>query len=109
MPDFDALVSWATTATPAQVASLAPAVLEAPDDEVASGIVSAAADELASLVTNLRSRAPLAGRVPVAYAGSLLAQAPFRAKVTAALLAADGVDVRDDVVEPLDGAPRLLR
>jgi N-acetylglucosamine kinase-like BadF-type ATPase len=109
VPDFDALVSWATTATPAQVASLAPAVLEAAHDDVASGIVSAAADELAALVTNLRSRAPLSGRVPVAYAGSLLAQAPFRAKVTAALHAADGVDLRDGVVEPLDGAPRLVR
>ena len=47
--------------------------------------------------------------MPVAYAGSLLAQAPFRAKVTAALMAAGGVEVRDGVVEPLDGVPRLVR
>ncbi len=109
VPDFDALVSWTTTATPAQLASLAPAVLGATSDEVANGIVAAAADDLAALVINLRSRAPQADRVPVAYAGSLLAQAPFRAKVTAALMAAGGVEVRDGVVEPLDGVPRLVR
>jgi hypothetical protein len=45
----------------------------------------------------------------VAFAGSLLAQERFRAKVTTALLAADGVQVRDGVVEPLEGAPRLVR
>jgi hypothetical protein len=71
--------------------------------------VAAAADDLAALVINLRSRAPQPDRVPVAYAGSLLAQAPFRAKVTAALMAAGGVEVRDGVVEPLDGVPRLVR
>ena len=109
VPDFDALVSWAAAATPAQVASLAPTVLGATDDAVAGGIVAAAADDLAALVTSVRSRASHADRVPVAYAGSLLAQAPFRAKVTAALMAADGVDVRDGVVEPLEGVPHLVR
>jgi N-acetylglucosamine kinase-like BadF-type ATPase len=109
VPDFDALVSWAATATPAQVASLAPAVLGATSDDVAGGIVAAAADDLAKLVTSLRSRAPQVARMPVAYAGSLLAQAAFRAKVTAALMAADGVEVRDGVVEPLQGVPRLAR
>jgi N-acetylglucosamine kinase-like BadF-type ATPase len=109
VPDFDALVSWAANATPAQVASLAPAVLGATGDAVAAGIVTTAADELAALVTSLRVRRTEPGTVPVAYAGSLLAQETFRAKVSAALLAADGVEVRNGVVEPLDGAPRLVR
>ena len=109
VPDFDALVSWAANATPAQVASLAPAVLGAADDAVAAGIVSTAAGELATLVTSLRARAAQPGPVPVAFAGSLLAQESFRAKVSAALSAVDGVDVRDGVVQPLEGAPHLLR
>jgi hypothetical protein len=47
--------------------------------------------------------------VPVAFAGSLLAQERFRAQVRAALSAVDGLEVRDGVVEPLEGAPHLLR
>lgn len=109
VPDFDALVSWAANATPAQVASLAPAVLGAPGDAVAADIVVKATDDLAALVTSLKARMPQSGMVPVAFAGSLLAQEHFRAKVTTALLADDGVQVRDGVVEPLAGAPRLVR
>jgi N-acetylglucosamine kinase-like BadF-type ATPase len=109
VPDFDALVSWAANATPAQVASLAPAVLGAPGDRVAAAIVATAADDLAILVTSLRARSAQPGKVPVAYAGSLLREAQLREKVTAVLQASDGVDVLDGVVEPLDGAPRLVR
>jgi len=109
VPDFDALVSWAANATPAQVASLAPAVLGATGDAVAAGIVATAADDLAALVTSLRARTAQAGTMPVAYAGSLLAQAYFRARVTAALSAAEGVAVRDGLVDPLEGAPHLVR
>jgi glucosamine kinase len=109
VPDFDALVTWAANAAPAQVASLAPAVLGATDDPVAAGIVATAADDLAALVRSLRARATQPGALPVAFAGSLLSHATFRAMVTAALLAADGVEVRSGVVEPLDGAPYLVR
>lgn len=108
-PDFDALVSWAATATAAQVASLAPAVLGAADDGVASAIVAEAAAELARLVTSLTARVPSAVPLPLAFAGSLLAQAPYRARVAAILGSTAGLEVRNGVVDPLDGAPRLAR
>jgi N-acetylglucosamine kinase-like BadF-type ATPase len=109
VPDFDALVAWAATATPAQVASLAPAVLGAERDEVATAITSAAATELAALVTSLVARTPAAGTLPVAFAGSLLAHEAFRARVVAALADVAGVELREGMVDPLEGAPRLAR
>lgn len=109
MPGFDGLVAWAATATPSQVASLAATVLGATDDAVARDIAAAAARELASLVRSLVERATTAESMPVAFAGSLLAQEAFRARVTEALAGVAGITLRDGLVDPLEGATRLAR
>ena len=56
--DFDALVRWAAAATPGEVASLAPHVLEvaAAGDPVAQGIADYAARELSLLALLLAER-----------------------------------------------------
>jgi len=107
VPDFDALVSWATSATPVQVASLAPAVVGAAGDAVADEIVTVAANELAMLVTSLRSRVTSTESLPLAFAGSVAAQDAYRARVKSALSSVSGITVRDGVVDPLGGVPRL--
>ncbi|HUK21284.1 MAG TPA: BadF/BadG/BcrA/BcrD ATPase family protein [Gemmatimonadales bacterium] len=71
---FDALVRWAQTATPTQIAALAPHVLNAAEDgeAVARRAVNDAGRELAALVVSLERYFPGADPIPVAVAGSLL-------------------------------------
>ena len=71
---FDDLVRWTATATPPQVAALAPHVLNAAreGEVVARETVAAAADELVALVAALVRHFPGSGAVPVALAGGLL-------------------------------------
>jgi N-acetylmuramic acid 6-phosphate etherase len=71
---FDDLVRWTATATPAQVAALAPHVLNAAreGEVVAQRVVDDAAGELAALVVVLQRYFPGTRPVPVAITGSLL-------------------------------------
>ena len=79
---FDDLVRWTATATPAQVAALAPHVLNAAreGEVVAQRAVEDAARELVALVVTLERYYPGTEPVPVAIAGGLLlAQSPLAA------------------------------
>ena len=71
---FDDLIRWTATATPAQVAGLAPHVLNAAreGEMVAQRIIEEAAGELAHLVQALSRHFSGAGEVSVATAGGLL-------------------------------------
>jgi glucosamine kinase len=110
--DFDELVSWAATASPAQVAALAPHVLEvaAGGDVVARGILDYAARELSQLAICLQ---PLLGdrdRVPVALAGGLLdPDTPLRAAVLAKLEEHDGLAVVNAPIDAAMGALALAK
>jgi len=73
--DFDALVRWAASASPAEVAALAPHVLHTAErgDTVAQGIADYAARELSALVLGLAEEFPTGDRVGVALMGGMLA------------------------------------
>lgn len=72
--DFDALVRWAASASPAEVAALAPHVLHTAErgDTVAQGIADYAARELSTLVLGLAEEFPTGERVGVALMGGML-------------------------------------
>ena len=74
--DFDALVRWAASAGPAEVAALAPHVLHTAErgDLVAQGIADYAARELSALVLRLADEFPTGERVGVALMGGMLAE-----------------------------------
>jgi N-acetylglucosamine kinase-like BadF-type ATPase len=95
--DFDALVRWAASAGPAEVASLAPAILEvaARGDVVAQGIADYAARELSQLALHLVPRVGGAGRVRVVVTGGLLGNAHLRRAVVGKL-------AEDAALEPID-------
>ena len=79
---FDDLVRWTATATPAQVAALAPHVLNAAreGEAVAQRALDDAARELVALVAALEQHFPGSTPVPVAIAGGLLlVQSPLTA------------------------------
>ena len=87
---FDDLVRWTATASPAQVAAVAPQVLNAAGEGevVAQRVVEDAARELVALVVTLERHYPGTGPVPVATTGGLLvAHSPladaFRRKLAA--------------------------
>src|SRR5437870_4085425 len=85
---FDDLVRWTATATPAQVAALAPHVLNAAreGEVVAQRAVEDAARELVALVLTLERYYPGTAPVPVAIAGGLLlSQSPLAAAFRARL------------------------
>lgn len=109
--NFDQFVSWGTTATPADVAALAPGVLEmaAVGDQVAQGIIDYAVRELVLLVTALQ---PLCGPAPVAVAlagGLLASDGQLRPPVIAKLKETRGVTVVEDEVDAGVGALTLAR
>lgn len=74
---FDDLIRWTATATPAQVAALAPHVLNAAreGETVAQRIIEEAAGELANLVQALMRHFPGTEGVQIATAGGLLGPA----------------------------------
>jgi N-acetylglucosamine kinase-like BadF-type ATPase len=100
--DFDALVSWAAAATPAEIASLAPQVLEvaAAGDPVAQGIADYAARELSLLALLLAERVGDAQPMRVALTGGLLETVPTLRRAVLAKLA-DQPTLRP-VGEPID-------
>ncbi len=100
--DFDALVRWAAAATPGEVASLAPHVLEvaAAGDPVAQGIADYAARELSLLALLLAERLQDGDPTPVALTGGLLETVPTLRRAVLAKLA-DQPSLRP-VGEPVD-------
>jgi N-acetylmuramic acid 6-phosphate etherase len=101
---FDDLVRWTATATPAQVAALAPHVLNAAreGEAVAQRAVDDAARELVGLVVTLERHFPGTGPVPVAITGGLLLPhspltAAFRQRLGAELKRARLVPNRIDL------------
>ena len=108
---FDNLVRWTATATTAQVAALAPHMLNAAreGEEVAQRAVADAARELVELVRALQRHFPGREPIPIATMGGLMVPGSplggaFRDALAAALPRARIVPTRDD---PALGALRL--
>lgn len=100
-----ALVRWSTTASVAEVASLAPAVLEAAHhrDEVALSIIHHGVEQLVALAA-----AAGAGPLPLALSGGLLAPGrPLRPYVERSVGTRLGVAVSGGDIDPCAGAPVL--
>ncbi|HET9038546.1 MAG TPA: BadF/BadG/BcrA/BcrD ATPase family protein [Gemmatimonadales bacterium] len=108
--DFDALVRWAAGASPAEVAALAPHVLDvaAHGDILAQGIADYAARELTQLVICLLPKMDVEPPVGVAITGGLLAKdGPLRRSVLARLKEEPGLVPLETPVDAVDGAVRL--
>ena len=108
--DFDALVRWAATASPAEVAALAPHVLAvaASGDQLAQGITDYAARELSQLALCLLPKMDLTPPVRVAVTGGLLApEQPLRKRLLAKLAEEPAFETTDAPVEAVTGALRL--
>lgn len=102
-----ALVRWSTTASPAEVAALGPAVIACADagDRIAVSLRDAAVEALAQLAL-----AAGGGMLPIAMSGGLLAPGrPLRARVTAALETRHHATVLQRAIDPCRGAPVLAR
>ena len=107
--DPESLVRWASSATPAEIAGLAPTVFMAADagDPTAQGIADFAARELAQLVMSLCPHFPAGTPVPVALGGGLLAAGGgLRPRLTERLGAA-AVTIEPGTPDPLLGALAL--
>ena len=108
----EALIPWAAGATPALLATLAPAVLQTAEagDLRANSILSIAAEELMLHVRTLARQlfADERAAVPVALAGGLLKRgAPLRRRLEHRLkTAVAGAQVRAEDVVPARGAVR---
>ena len=108
--DLDALVRWAAGASPAEVAALAPPVLEtaATGDVLAQGIADYAARELSQLAICLLPVMEIDPPVGVAITGGLLgADTPLRRRVLARLTEEPGLQPIETSVDPVLGALRL--
>jgi N-acetylglucosamine kinase-like BadF-type ATPase len=108
---LDDLIRWTATATPAQVASLAPHVVNAAGEgeAVAQRAVGEAAVELARLVSVLARHFPGAGPIAVATAGGLLRPGSPLLKALHDVLATDvpRARLKDGPVDSPVGAVRL--
>jgi len=105
--DFDALVRWAASAGPAEVAMLAPHVLHTAErgDLVAQGIADYAARELSTLVLGLAREFPTGERVGVALMGGMLAEErSLRSAVLAKLEAEPSLRPLATLVDATQGA-----
>ncbi|MFI5234482.1 MAG: BadF/BadG/BcrA/BcrD ATPase family protein [Gemmatimonadales bacterium] len=108
---FDQLINWATLATPADVATLAPGVIEmaAHGDTVAQGILDYAVRELVLLATALQG-AVAKSPTPVALSGGLLGEGgALRSAVIAKLKESRGIAVQEEPVEGVLGALAMAR
>ena len=108
--DFDSLIRWAATASPAEVAALAPHVLAvaAEGDPLAQGITDYAARELSQLAICLLPRMDLVPPVRVAVTGGLLApDQPLRRTLLAKLAEETAFQPTDTPVDAVEGALRL--
>jgi glucosamine kinase len=109
-PDFDALVRWAASASPSELASLAPHVLEiaAQGDPLAQGIADYASRELSQLAICLLPLLKASPPIGVALTGGLLAQdRPLRRSVLARLSEEAALRPIDTPVDAVVGALRL--
>jgi glucosamine kinase len=107
---YDDLVRWAASATPAEVAALAPHVLAvaASGDPLAQGIADYAARELSQLAICLLPKMDITPPVPVAVTGGLLASGQALRKTLLAKLAEEpGFRPVDEPVDAVAGALRL--
>jgi N-acetylglucosamine kinase-like BadF-type ATPase len=110
--DFDSLVRWAAGASPAEVAALAPHVLDvaAEGDPLAQGITDYAARELSQLAICLLPKMDLTPPVKVAVTGGLLApDQPLRRTLLAKLAEEPAFQPVDTPVNAVEGALRLAR
>jgi glucosamine kinase len=108
--DFDALVRWAAGASPAEIAALAPHVLEvaAAGDPLAQGIADYAARELSQLAICLLPVMDVEPPLGVALTGGLLsAKGPLRRSVLQRLSEEPGLRTIEDPVDAVVGALRL--
>ena len=108
--DFDALVRWAASATPAEIAGLAPHVLDiaAAGDPLAQGILDYAARELGQLAICLLPLMDVEPPVGVALTGGLLSpEGPLRRLVLKRLAEQPGLQVIDQPVDAVLGALRM--
>ena len=108
--DFDSVVRWAAAASPSEIASLAPHVLEiaAQGDLLAQGIADYAARELSQLAICLRPQLDAEAPIGVALTGGLLARdRPLRRAVLAKLKEEPGLAPIDAPVDAVLGALRL--
>jgi glucosamine kinase len=108
--DFDSVVRWAAAASPSEIASLAPHVLEiaAQGDPLAQGIADYAARELSQLAICLRPQLDAEQLIGVALTGGLLARdRPLRRAVLAKLKEEPGLAPIDAPVDAVLGALRL--
>ena len=107
---FDALIRWAAGASPAEVAALAPHVLDvaAHGDPLAQGICDYAARELTQLAVCLLPVMDLQLPVGVALTGGLLsADGPLRRSVLARLREDTNLAPIETRVDAVEGAIRL--
>ncbi|MEO8029293.1 MAG: BadF/BadG/BcrA/BcrD ATPase family protein [Gemmatimonadota bacterium] len=105
--DLEALIRWTAKAGPAEVAALAPPVLEAAasGDLTARGILDYAARELSQLVVFLLPHFGEQGEVRVACNGGLLAPGrPLHAVLRTKLEEDPRIRVSAEVLEPVAGA-----
>jgi N-acetylglucosamine kinase-like BadF-type ATPase len=108
--NFDALIRWAAGASPAEVAALAPPVLEtaAKGDVLAQGIADYAARELSQLAICLLPIMEVDPPIGVAVTGGLLgADTLLRRRVLARLTEEAGLQPIETQVDPVLGALRL--
>jgi glucosamine kinase len=108
--DFDSVVRWAAAASPSEIASLAPHVLEvaAEGDPLAQGIADYAARELSQLAICLLPQLEAGPPIGVALTGGLLARdRPLRRAVLAKLKEESGLAPIDAPVDAVMGALRL--
>lgn len=109
-PDFDSLVRWAASASPSELAGLAPHVLEiaAQGDLLAQGIADYAARELSQLAICLLPLLEAEPPIGVALTGGLLAvDRPLRRSVLARLGEEAGLRPIEVPVDAVVGALRL--
>jgi N-acetylglucosamine kinase-like BadF-type ATPase len=110
--DLDALIRWAAGATPAEVAGLAPTVLQvaAGGDTVAQGIADYAARELSQLAVCLLPHLTATRPVRVALTGGLLgAERPLRRAVLARLRETPELAPIEPPIDAVLGALALAR
>ena len=108
--DFDSLVRWAASASPSELAGLAPHVLEvaAQGDPLAQGIADYAARELSQLAICLLPLLEAEPPIGVALTGGLLAQdRPLRRSVLTRLGEEPGLHPIELPVDAVVGALRL--
>lgn len=108
--DFDALVRWAASASPSEMASLAPHVLEVAvgGDPLAQGIADYAARELSQLAICLLPQMDAEPPIGVALTGGLLTEdRPLRRAVVAKLGEEPGLQPLQGPVDAVVGALRL--